>query len=476
MTDPTQADRPTQPSARATVPADPSAVVGPATKGLRLDAERTVADVLADSPRITDDAFSWPLLTLDDAALDHNVALMARLCAEHGVEHAPHVKTAMSRGLYARQARAGAWGATVANPAQLRVVRTWGVERVFLANELVDPREIAWLRRELEASVAPGGTPFEVWVYVDSIEGVGLLSRGFAGASPQVVAGLGVLVEVGVPGGRTGVRSTADALGLARAVRAAGLRVPGVAGYEGSAAGGTTPEDLDKVTAYCRGLRDVAAAFVREGLVPGDEPVVVTAGGSSFLDVVLAELPGPLTVTGTGDGVDGGGGADGGGTTRDVRVVVRSGAYLTHDHGFCARMDPWDRIPGGEPMHAAAVVWGQVLSVPEPGLVLCGVGRRDVSYDIDLPTALWLRTLDENGDLRPAHDLAGARVTGLNDQHLYLTVDPTPAGSAPATTQIRPGDVVGFGISHPCTLFSTWRVAAVVSDDDQVIDLVGTEF
>ncbi|MFF3063356.1 alanine racemase [Oerskovia sp. NPDC057915] len=463
---------PTQPSTPATGVAAASAVVGPATKGLRLDAGRTVADVLADSPRITDDVFSWPLLTLDDAALDHNVALMARLCAEHGVEHAPHVKTAMSRSLYARQARAGAWGATVANPSQLRVVRTWGVERVFLANELMDPRDIAWLRRELEASVAPGGTPFEAWVYVDSIEGVGLLTRGFAGASREVVAGLGVLVEVGVPAGRTGVRSTADALGLARAVRAAGLRVPGIAGYEGSAAGGTTPEDLAKVTAYCRGLRDVAAAFVREGLVPDDEPVVVTAGGSSFLDVVLAELPGPLTVAG-GTGTDG---PDGAPVTRDVRVVVRSGAYVTHDHGFCARMDPWDRIPGGEPMHAAAVVWGQVLSVPEPGLVLCGVGRRDVSYDIDLPTALWLRTLDENGDLRPAHDLAGARVTGLNDQHLYLTIDPTPAGSAPVTTRIRPGDVVGFGISHPCTLFDKWRVAAVVGDDDQVVDIVGTEF
>jgi D-serine deaminase-like pyridoxal phosphate-dependent protein len=472
MTEHTQAPHPTQPSATASTPADPRDVVGPATKGLRLDAERTVADVLAGSPRITDDAFSWPLLTLDDAALDHNVALMARLCAERGVEHAPHVKTAMSRGLYARQAAAGAWGATVANPSQLRVVRTWGVERVFLANELMDPRDIAWLRRELEASLVPGGTPFEAWVYVDSIEGVGLLARGFAGASAEVVAGLGVLVEMGVPGGRTGVRSTADGLGLARAVRAAGLRVPGVAGYEGSAASGTTPEELAKVAAYCQGLRDVAAAFVREGLVPGDEPVVITAGGSSFLDVVLAELPGPLTLTGS-TGTDG---PDGASLTRDVRVVVRSGAYITHDHGFCARMDPWDRIPGGEPMRAAAVVWGQVLSAPEPGLVLCGVGRRDVSYDIDLPVALWLRRLDENGALRPAQELAGVRVTGLNDQHLYLAIDPTPAGSAPATAHVRPGDVIGFGISHPCTLFDKWRMAAVVRDDDQVIDLVSAEF
>ena len=66
-------------------------VVGPRTKGLRLDAPATVADVLAPvpddahpdrsrAPRITDDPFSWPLLTLDDAALDHNVGLMARLC------------------------------------------------------------------------------------------------------------------------------------------------------------------------------------------------------------------------------------------------------------------------------------------------------------------------------------------------------------------------------------------------------------
>ncbi|MEK8227941.1 hypothetical protein NKG05_20385 [Oerskovia sp. M15] len=116
-----------------------------------------------------------------------------------------------------------------------------------------------------------------------------------------------------------------------------------------------------------------------------------------------------------------------------------------------------------------------MLSVPEPGLVLCGVGRRDVSYDIDLPTALWLRTLDENGVLRPAHDLAGpvSRVSTTSTSTWRST---PPRGQHAATTQIRPGDVVGFGISHPCTLFSTWRVAAVVGDDDQVVDIVGTEF
>ncbi|MEK8227942.1 hypothetical protein NKG05_20390 [Oerskovia sp. M15] len=244
-------------------------------------------------------------------------------------------------------------GATVANPAQLRVVRTWGVERVFLANELMDPREIAWLRRELEASVAPGGTPFEVWVYVDSIEGVGLLTRGFAGASPEVVAG-----------SACSSRSESPAVGQVSAARptpwawpapcAAGLRLPGSPG-----------------TRVGRGRHHARGPCQGHGLLPrparrcgGFRPRGPGArrrarGRDRGWQLVPRRRArrAPRAAHGRGHGRTGGcGRPDAGEATRDVRVVVRSGAYVTHDHGFCARMDPWDRIPGGEPMHAAAVV------------------------------------------------------------------------------------------------------------------------
>ncbi|WP_248616781.1 alanine racemase [Paraoerskovia marina] len=426
-------------------------VVGPRTKGLRLDRDHAAAALLADQPRIVDDPFAWPLLTLDDTALNHNIALMAQTCAAFGVEHAPHVKTTMSRQISARQLAAGARGLTVATPGQLRTARSWGRENLFLANELTDPRELRWLRRELEESLRPGGTPFEVWLYVDSTEGVGLLSRAFSGAHDDVLARLGVLVEVGVPEGRTGVRSAAEAGDLARAVAASGLRLLGAAGYEGSVAHGTGPEDLDAVAAWCGRLREVATAMVRDRLVPDDTPVVVSAGGSSYLDVVLAELPGPVT---TPDGRE-----------HPTRVVVRSGAYVIHDHGYCARMDPWDRLPARSPMHAAATVWTQVVSVPEPGLAICNVGRRDVADDIDLPTPLWLRTLADDTWSAP-QELRGATVTGINDQHLYLRLDDSPADRTPTTAQVRPGDVVGLGISHPCTLLDRWRTGAVIRGDD----------
>lgn len=393
--------------------------------------------------RIDDPTFTWPLLTLDEAALDHNIATVAAAFAGAGVEHAPHVKTHMSREIWERQSATGVWGATVATPAQLRTALGWGVpgsgRRAFLANELVDPRDIAWLRSALTDGPA-GPTADEVWVYVDSVRGVELLAAGFADAAPETVARLGVLVELGVPGGRTGVRGVPAAVALAGRVHDAGLRLVGIAGYEGPVASGTSDEELAAVGRWCDELREAGAGVTN--LVDG--PVVLSAGGSTFADVVVRRLPVPVQGA-TGEDVP-------------IRVMLRSGAYVTHDHGHYVRVDPWTRL-GTEPLRPAITVWAVVLSAPEPGLVICGMGRRDVSFDIDLPTPLVARTPDAAGRLGDPRALTGARVTALNDQHAYLAIDSVDGA-------IQPGDVIGFGISHPCTTLDKYRTALVTRGDD----------
>jgi D-serine deaminase-like pyridoxal phosphate-dependent protein len=374
--------------------------------------------------RIDDPGRSWPLLTLDRDAVEHDVATVAGVMAAHGVDHAPHVKTHMARGLWERQAAAGAWGATVATPRQLATVLRWGVRRVVLANELVDPRDAAWLRGVLDADGAD-----EVWVYVDSVPGVRTLAAAFGDAAHER---LGVLVELGVPGGRTGVRSVAEAVGLARDVVAAGLRLVGAAGYEGPAATGADPRA--GVARWCADL--LAAADALADLVAGD--VVVSAGGSAYADVVLTALarrPG-------------------------VRAVLRSGAYVTHDHGHYRRADPWTRL-GAAPLRPAITVWAAVLSTPEPGRAVCGMGRRDVSFDIDLPIPLRAHAVDGAGRLGPARPLT-ATVTALDDQHAYLD---TP------DDDLAPGDVVAFGVSHPCTTLDKHRTGLLVDGLDVVDEL-----
>jgi D-serine deaminase-like pyridoxal phosphate-dependent protein len=377
--------------------------------------------------------FTTPLLVLRDSALAHNAGAMADWCADAGVLLAPHGKTTMAPQLYARQLAAGAWGITAATLGQVRVYREFGLNRILIANELTDRAGIAWLAGELTAD-----PDWECFAYVDSLAGVGLLDEALTSAG----AGrpLPVFVELGFPGGRTGCRTVEEALDVAAAVaRAASLVLAGAAGYEGGLGHDAAPETLDAVAGWCRRLRDLADRLAPS--VPGPPGPIVTAGGSAYFDVVARELTAP------------------GG---DCAVVLRSGCYLTHDHGEYAAVGPGMQR-GGPDLIPAIELWAQVLSCPEPGLALACAGRRDVAFDQGLPVPVRVR--HEDGTVEPA---AATVVTRLDDQHAYLRV---PAGLA-----LEPGDLIGCGISHPCTTFDKWRAIPVVDDDYQVIDIVHTFF
>jgi D-serine deaminase-like pyridoxal phosphate-dependent protein len=386
----------------------------------------------------TDKGFGYPMLTLRESALAGNLAAMAAYCAGAGVQLAPHGKTAMSPELAARQLASGAWGITVATIGQLRMYRAFGFPRLLLANELVDEPGIAWLAGELAAD--PG---FAAYCYVDSTDGVAILDRVLT-AHP---AGrrLPVLVEIGL--GRTGCRTDDQALTVAKAAAATStLTVAGVAGYEGTI-GAPRAQALDTAASFCRRLANLAGA-VRAGTGSGAGPdgagFVVTAGGSVYFDVVAREL--------TAASLD------------EMTVVLRSGCYLFHDHGVYQADSPAARGVAGAPVFRPALeLWAQVVSRPEPELALLSAGRRDVGFDAGPPVPLRARRRDGS-----TPRLAGAKVTGLNDQHAYLRLDPE--------TALAPGDVVCLGISHPCTTLDKWRLIPVLDDQDNAIDTVHTFF
>ena len=383
--------------------------------------------------------FSYPVLTLRESALAGNLAAMAAYCVGAGVELAPHGKTAMSPELAARQLASGAWGITVATIGQLRAYRAFGFPRLLLANELVDEAGIAWLAGELAAD--PG---FSAYCYVDSTDGVAILDRVLT-ARP---AGrrLPVLVEIGL--GRTGCRTDDQALAVAKAAAATStLTVAGVAGYEGGLGGDPRKQAPGPVTSFCRRLANLAVALSDGTRAGGDGEFIVTAGGSVYFDVVVRELT-----------------AGGSGSPAGMTVVLRSGGYLFQDHGIYQAATPAARDVAAAPVLRPAIeLWAQVVSRPEPGLALLSAGGRDVGSDAGLPVPLRARRRDGG-----AAGLAGAKVTGLNDQHAYLRLDPG--------TALAPGDLVCLGISHPCTTLDKWRVIPVLDEEDRVIDAVHTFF
>jgi D-serine deaminase-like pyridoxal phosphate-dependent protein len=394
----------------------------------------SAASLAAARPSLHAGGFSYPLLTLRDGALRNNVAAMAAFCGRAGVALAPHGKTAMSPELAALQLAHGAWGITVASIGQLQMFRTFGFPRFLLANELVDAAGIAWLAGELAAD--PG---FEAYCYVDSLDGVQILDRALARHRPG--RPLPVLVEIGEAGARTGCRTDEQALEVAKAAETTGtLTVAGVAGYEGSLGPPSGLETLEAVAAFCRRLRGLADTMAEAGIGGGRDELIVTAGGSFYYDIVARELTAPGAAP--------------------VTAILRSGCYLTHDHGMYARDSPAARGAASAPdLRPALELWALVVSRPEPGLALLGAGRRDVSFDAGFPVPL--RVLRRDGG-RSGTD--GWKVTNLNDQHAYLHV--------PDDAALAPGDIVGLGISHPCTTLDKWRVLMVLNDDDRVIDAV----
>ena len=388
---------------------------------------------------------SLPALTFDETAFAANRDLFLRWCRSAGVAVAPHAKTPMSPELARSLRDAGAWGTTVANIQQAAVLLSHGERRLLLANEIGG---LAAGRRLGELLSAYPDV--ELHAFADSPAAVAALAEAARVADSRE---LSVLVELGA--GRAGARDRAAVEATIAAVLAADrLVLGGVAAYEGAVA---TPDADDTVRAIAALMeRSIAAFALVRGAAP-NRPLILSAGGSAYFDLVARALA-PIAQ------------ADGNAT-----VLLRSGALFFADHGIYARAFAGIDRRGGlvidgtrhsasDSFRPALTLWAEVLSRPEAGLAIAGFGMRDASFDQGLPVPLHIFRdgIEQNG---LAERLS---VTRLNDQHAFLSLAPD--------CLLEVGDVIALGISHPCTCLDRWRVIFGVDADGTVTRALPTQF
>lgn len=236
-----------------------------------------------------------------------------------------------------------------------------------------------------------------------------------------------------------------EAMALSRAVaESPHLQLTGVEGYEGALPQGRGPDAVEGATEWLATLSNVVSEMDRLGFFDDADAIIATAGGSGFPDLAAHAL------------------ARISGTSRRVEPIIRSGAYITHDHLTYERRSPLRSTATDDPLIPALTCYAQVISTPEPGTVLVGAGKRDVPYDEDLPTVLNVR----RADCAPWRPQA-AEVIALNDHHLYIH---------DRESTLAVGDLLELGLSHPCTTFDKWQMVPVVDDQDGVIDGLVTLF
>jgi D-serine dehydratase len=417
---------------------DADAVIGPLNKGLgAFHGTLRAADIAQLNWNLLREDLSLPSAVLYEDKLRHNLDWMQEFISAYEVKLAPHGKTTMAPKLFDMQLRAGAWAITLATAHQTRVAYAHGVRRVLMANQLVGKQNIAMIAGLLRDPA------FDFYCMVDSAAQIEQLGRCFADEGLH----LKVLVELGILGGRAGVRDEDQLHDVLAALSRwkQSIALCGVEVYEG------VLNDELSIREFLARAVEVTRRLALEDRFQR-APILLSGAGSAWYDVV-AEVFSATRFEGM------------------VDIVLRPGCYLTHDVG--SYRDAQARIlehnPIARQMSAGLVpalhIWAYVQSMPEAEKAIVGMGKRDAAFDSGLPVpALHFRPGNVTPEIAPKH----WQVTRMMDQHAYLHVEPGD--------DLRIGDMIGFDICHPCLTFDKWRTLPLLNSEYQVIDIVQTFF
>lgn len=275
-----------------------------------------------------------PALVIDFPTVERNLKRMADYAEEHDFDVRPHAKTHKSKRFGAAQIAAGAIGLTVAKVGEAEVLAAVA-DDLLVAYSTVGRDPAARL-----AKLARHGT---VRVAIDSLEATEVL----AAAARRVSATIGLLVEVDVGLGRTGVQTPAASLKMAQLIdRTAGVRLDGICCYPGHI--WQPPADQEAaLTAVSNRLGEIVDLWAEHGLEAR------TISGGSTPTAYQSHLIDDLT-------------------------EIRPGTYLFNDMnlvrgGFCTLED------------CAAAIVCTVVSTAVAGQFVLDAGSKTLSSDRCVP-------------------------------------------------------------------------------------------
>ena len=377
-----------------------------------------------------------PAAVIKKGALENNIQWMQRYADTRGVSLAPHGKTTMTPWIFQQQQQAGAWAVGVGSAWQASMAMVSGIKRVLMVNQLVGKANM-----QLVSQLKTQYPDVDYLCCVDSLANAKTLSAFFSANNQR----LDILIELGVPGGRCGCRTTEQAQALAEEISTlSGLRLRGLELYEG-VLHGENPQP--KVEAL---LRDAAAlACQLEQYVDGE--FILTGAGSVWYDVVCnvwlaAQKP------------------------ANCRIVIRPGCYITHDAGIYQQaqdeLKARDKVAcdlGGDLVSALELI-AMVQSVPESDRAIVNFGKRDSAFDAGLPQPVAHYRAGKSRELATNT----IETTGIMDQHAMLKLR--------AGADVQVGDILVFSTSHPCLTFDKWKALLLVDEQYNVLETLETAF
>lgn len=330
-----------------------------------------------------------PVLVVDLAALDRNIATMQAFADAHRLALRPHAKTHKCAEIARRQIVAGAVGVCCAKLGEAEALAAQGIDGILITSPIVTPQAIARL-------IALHERMQDLRVVADNPDNVDAL----AAAAKPCSRPLPVLVDVDPGIRRTGVASPEAALALAQRITAAtSLRFAGVQFYCGAQQHIEKYEErraaIEERTAYLRSVVDT----LNGAGVPVD---VVTGSGTGThrIDAALG-----------------------------VFTELQAGSYVFMDRQYNDCDLTGD---GGAAFETALSIDAHVISANSPGMATIDAGFKAMATDGGAPAvvegapagASFFFMGDEHGAIfAPGHEFRIGDHVSLTAPHCDPTVN-----------------------------------------------------
>src|SRR5256712_10413211 len=204
-----------------------------------------------------------PVVTIDLAVMEQNIARLQNYLSLHGLRNRPHIKTHKLPAVARMQVAAGAAGITCQKLGEAEVMAEGGLDDILLTYNVLG-------EAKLERLVALADK-ISLTVTVDHADIAAELSQAIRRAGLM----LPVLIECDTGGRRGGGQTPAEAVGLAQAItRLPGLILRGLVTYPTAPASGAF-------------MRETIHLLKARGI-----PVDVVSGGGAPRVWTVAESPG----------------------------------------------------------------------------------------------------------------------------------------------------------------------------------------
>lgn len=277
-----------------------------------------------------------PALLLDKKKFDANIKKMSDYFADKPVKLRPHAKTHKCARIAKEQLANGAIGITCAKLSEAESMVENGIDRILIANEIVDKSKIerlVQLNKKDKTSVA-----------VDDYENAVMISSTACDSGIKVP----VLIDVNVGMNRCGVAPGEECVEFAKQIsELPGLELAGIMGYEGHA---VLVENIEERKARAVKSMEILADCAKAIRAAGISVDIVSGGGTGTYNI--------------SSGVDG-------------ITEIQAGSYVLMDNRYANVMPEFEK---------ALSILCTVVSAKSPDRIVTDCGVKAVSKDFGMPT------------------------------------------------------------------------------------------